>query len=214
MIIDISPALRATIAVWPGDQPLERQVALSFAGGDHLELSALRSTVHLGAHADAPSHYHAAGQAIEARSLSRYLGHAQVMHVPVARGERITPRHLTAAVTAPRLLLRTDSYPDPDVFNEDFAALSPELVQHLAALGVVLVGIDTPSVDLFADRALESHQALAANDLAVLEGLVLSATPDGHYTLIALPLPLVGFDASPVRAVLLPHPLPASLDAR
>ena len=34
------------------------------------------------------------------------------------------------------------------------------------------------------------------------EGLVLAPVPAGLYELIALPLPLVGFDASPVRAVL------------
>jgi hypothetical protein len=40
------------------------------------------------------------------------------------------------------------------------------------------------------------------HDMAILEGLDLSAVPDGLYELIALPLKLVGYDASPVRAVL------------
>jgi arylformamidase len=38
--------------------------------------------------------------------------------------------------------------------------------------------------------------------MAILEGLVLADVPAGVYELIALPLKLVGFDASPVRAVL------------
>jgi arylformamidase len=38
--------------------------------------------------------------------------------------------------------------------------------------------------------------------MAILEGLVLQDVPEGVYELIALPLPLVGFDASPVRAIL------------
>ena len=38
--------------------------------------------------------------------------------------------------------------------------------------------------------------------MAILEGLVLDDVPAGDYELIALPLRLVGFDASPVRAVL------------
>jgi arylformamidase len=38
--------------------------------------------------------------------------------------------------------------------------------------------------------------------VAILEGLVLDRVPPGVYELIALPLRLVGFDASPVRAVL------------
>jgi arylformamidase len=38
--------------------------------------------------------------------------------------------------------------------------------------------------------------------MAILEGLVLHQVPEGLYELIALPLKLVGFDASPVRAIL------------
>jgi arylformamidase len=38
--------------------------------------------------------------------------------------------------------------------------------------------------------------------MAILEGLVLRHVPDGVYELIALPLKLVGFDGSPVRAIL------------
>jgi arylformamidase len=38
--------------------------------------------------------------------------------------------------------------------------------------------------------------------MAILEGLALTHVPEGTYELIALPLKLTGFDASPVRAVL------------
>jgi arylformamidase len=38
--------------------------------------------------------------------------------------------------------------------------------------------------------------------MAILEGLVLTTVPAGRYELIALPLKLQHFDASPVRAVL------------
>ena len=40
------------------------------------------------------------------------------------------------------------------------------------------------------------------HDMAILEGLALQGVPEGVYELIALPLRLVGFDASPVRAIL------------
>jgi arylformamidase len=40
--------------------------------------------------------------------------------------------------------------------------------------------------------------------MAILEGLVLEGVPEGAYELIALPLRLAGFDASPVRAILRP----------
>ena len=107
---------------------------------------------------------------------------------------------------APRVLLRTGTFPEPEGWNSDFASLSPELVDALAAAGVVLVGIDTPSVDPFDDAELESHRALRRHGIANLEGLVLGHVPPGRYTLIALPLPLEGADASPVRAALAPLP--------
>ena len=202
-LIDISPKVTAELAVWPGDQPPVREVALSFEGGDHLELSALKATVHLGAHADAPIHYHKDGEDIAGRDPSLYVGPAQVISVEVARGERILPRHLDLSlIESPRVLLKTGTYPDPEAFNEDFASLSPELVDALAKVGVRLVGIDTPSVDLFADKELKSHNAIYKNDMAVLEGIVLDEVADGPYLLMAAPLALAGFDASPVRALL------------
>lgn len=208
-LIDISPRLHPGIAVWPGDTPMSRQVLVDFEGGGNLELSTLRATVHLGAHADAPSHYRAGASDIAGRDLDRYYGPCEVIAVDVARGARIQPADLPGPVAAPRVLLRTATYPDPNVFNEDFAALSPALVAHLHAQGVRLIGIDTPSVDPFASKALESHQAIALRDMAVLEGLVLEHVSPGRYTLVALPLRLVGFDASPVRAALIPAGRPA-----
>ena len=76
-------------------------------------------------------------------------------------------------------------------------------MHHLADRGVCLVGIDTPSIDPQHSKLLESHQAVADRDLCILEGIQLDGVQDGLWTLIALPLRLVGLDASPVRAVLL-----------
>jgi arylformamidase len=65
-----------------------------------------------------------------------------------------------------------------------------------------LVGIDTPSVDPSDSQALPSHHQLLANNMRVLECLVLDDVPEGDYELIALPLKLMRADASPVRAIL------------
>ena len=202
-IHDISPLISPRLAVWPGDVPFSRSVALSMAEGGNLDLSSMTATLHLGAHADAPSHYAADGAGMDAVDLAPYYGPCQVMRVTVGRGERILPRHLSADIAAPRLLFHTGTFPDPETWNTDFASLSPELIEHLHAKGVMLVGLDTPSVDPFESKALEAHQALARTGMRNLEGLVLDAVPDGLYTLVALPLKLEGADASPVRAVLI-----------
>ena len=67
---------------------------------------------------------------------------------------------------------------------------------------MVLIGVDTPSLDPEASKTLDAHQAVRRAGMAILEGLWLDAVPEGHYELIALPLRLVGADASPVRAIL------------
>jgi arylformamidase len=203
MLYDISPLLSPRLAVWPGDTPLSREVLLEWGRSSGITLSTLHATVHLGAHADAPSHY-GPGPAIHERPLETYIGACQVMRLSVPPGTRITPAMLSAAVQAPRLLLATGTYPDPERFNTDFCALSVELVDQLHEQGVILVGIDTPSVDLFDSKDLPAHQAFLRHDMAILEGLVLAEVPAGLYELIALPLRLEGFDASPVRAVLRP----------
>ena len=208
MIYDITPVISPALCVWPGDTPPSREVLLDMRLGANLTLSTLRATVHLGAHADAPSHYGADAPSIEARSLHYYLGRCQVIRVAAERGKRIVPGDVPSKVAAERVLFATGTYPDPRKFNEDFAALSPELLDRLQAQGVILVGIDTPSVDLFDSKDLPSHQACLRHDMAILEGIVLEGVPEGIYELIALPLKLEGFDASPVRAVL--RDLPAT----
>src|SRR5262249_26778673 len=117
-------------------------------------------------------------------------------------GARIVPGDLQTAVRESRLLIATDTYPDPERFQEDFAALSPELMEVLHEQGVRLIGIDTPSVDLFTSKDLPAHKTCLQYNMTCLEGFVLKDVPPEIYELIALPLKLVGFDASPVRAIL------------
>jgi arylformamidase len=200
MIYDISPPITARLAVWPGDTAPTREVLCDIARGDNITLSTLRATVHLGVHADAPSHYGKDAPAIEGRSLDFYLGPCQVVRVDAKRDTREMLPELE--VLAPRVLLATGTFPDPDNFNTDFAAYDPAFIDLLHDRGVRLIGIDTPSIDLFDSKDLPSHHAVLRHDMAILEGLVLRHVPAGIYELIALPLKLVGFDASPVRAVL------------
>jgi arylformamidase len=130
------------------------------------------------------------------------MGPCRVVTVKAARGTRIGPDEVEIPPSTQRVLFHTGTFPDPVGFNEDFAALSPDLVEMLGRSGVRLIGIDTPSVDLFDTTDLTSHKMLLKYDMANLERIVLAGVPDGEYELIALPLKLVGFDASPVRAVL------------
>ena len=202
MIIDISPALSEQTAVWPGDQTLSRTLQMQLENGDSVELSSLLTTVHIGAHADAPSHFARGAEAIDQLDLSPYLGPCFVCEVKGV--SLIHADHLKEAVASrcQRILVKTDSFPNPNEFNKDFTAFSQEAVSFAGENGVKLLGIDTPSVDPFDSKSLEAHQQLLAYGIRNLEGLSLAHVEVGIYELIALPLKLVGYDASPVRAVL------------
>jgi arylformamidase len=201
-IYDITPPIDANLQVWPGDSPLCREIVMDMRRGDAITLSTFHGTVHLGAHADAPSHYGLNAPSIEARCLEYYLGPCQVIHLSVSPSALVRSSDLPNRINAERILLATGTYPDPSRFNRQFAAIDPALVDDLHERGVRLIGVDTPSVDLFESKDLPAHRAFLEHDMAILEGLVLAPVPEGLYELIALPLPLVGFDASPVRAIL------------
>lgn len=204
-LIDITPAITPGLSVWPGDTPVSREVLCDIERGATVTLSTLRATVHLGAHADGPNHYGAGAPGIGERALRHYVGRVHVLDAPVARGTRVGLADIVGGVEqvrGQRVLIRTGTFPNPQAWNEDFAGLEPELIDALAAKGVITIGIDTPSVDLQASKDLRAHKAILMHDIAILEGLVLAGVAPGEYELMALPLKLVGFDASPVRAVL------------
>ena len=69
---------------------------------------------------------------------------------------------------------------------------------------VELVGVDTPSVDVFSSIELPAHHALLEHGMTWIEGLWLGDAEPGHYLLVALPILLEGAEAAPVRAILKP----------
>jgi arylformamidase len=212
-LYDVSPPVRPGIPVWPGDTPYRAELSWAIARGDSVNVSALTTTPHLGAHADAPFHVAAGGVGVGELPLEPFLGPCRLVEVPPA--PLILPEHLENVDLGdpPRLLLKTGSASTPNGspsrFPEAFSALSPELARALGESGTLLVGLDTPSVDPFDSKDLAAHHALVAGGVVNLEGLMLDAVPPGIYELIALPLRLEGLDASPVRAVLRTLPRPS-----
>jgi arylformamidase len=197
--IDISPPLSPRLAVWPGDVPFSRDVT---SHPDGTTFSSIATTLHVGSHADAPLHMVPGAPAIDAIPLETWIGSCQVVEARVPPRGRVRLEDLSESPGAGRLLVKTGTFHDREHFAGDFAGLDPSLAQELAALGVVLVGIDTPSVDPYEDEAFEAHRALVRAGVTWLEGLVLAHVPPGRYELIALPLRIEGGDGSPVRAVL------------
>ena len=202
-IWDISQTLRPALPVWPGDTPFSLRARWSIDAGSPVNVAAFETTVHAGAHADAPLHYQDGGASVAELDLNPYLGVCLVVDARAA-GALLSRSFVAAAAPAPppRVLFRTFARFPHDRWPASFTAVDPGAIEYLASRGVVLIGIDSPSLDPQDSKTMEAHKAILAADMRVLEGLVLDDAPPGLYELIALPLKLAGLDASPVRAVL------------
>ncbi|WP_312305090.1 arylformamidase [Pulveribacter sp.] len=200
---DISPPVHAGSPVFPGDTPYQQHWSATIGPDCPVNVGAITLSPHVGAHADAPLHYDPDGAAVGALALDAFLGPCRVIHA-IGCGPLIEWRHIAHAAQGlpPRVLVRTYRRAPVDRWDDQLAAYAPETVQRLADAGVLLIGIDTASIDPASSKSLDSHQVIRQRGLRVLENLVLDDVPEGDYELIALPLKLTTADASPVRAVL------------
>ncbi|WP_114968726.1 arylformamidase [Rhodoferax ferrireducens] len=200
-IWDISPPVDEHAAVFPGDTAYSQRLHFALGPDCPVNVNAITLSPHTGAHADAPLHYAADGAAAGALDLHPYLGPCRVIHC-LDCGPLVQIHHIAHALEnlPERVLIRTARVASQDWAS--FKALAPDTIALLATKNVVLIGIDTPSVDPSTSQALPSHQQLLRHRLRVLENLVLDDVPEGDYELIALPLKLMQADASPVRAIL------------
>jgi arylformamidase len=114
-----------------------------------------------------------------------------VVHA-IGCGPLVQPAHVQHALAGlpPRLLVRVYERMPQDRFDDALPAFAPETVELLADHGVVLIGIDSASIDPASSKTLDSHQVIRRRGLRVLENLLLDDVPEGDYELIALPLKL------------------------
>ena len=202
---DISPPVDATSPAFPGDSPYQQRWTATLTGQCPVNLSQISMSPHIGAHADAPLHYDPQGATIGQVDLAPYLGPCRVVHcigvAPLVQWEHIA-HAVERAPLPPRVLVRTYARMPADRWDPALPAMAPDTIRRLADLGVLLVGIDSASIDPADSKTLDSHQVIRRRGLRVLENLVLDEVPEGDFELIALPLKLMQADASPVRAVL------------
>lgn len=201
-IHDVTIPVREGLACWPGDAPYRLTFGWTKAAGAAVNVGQIALSVHTGTHVDAPFHFDDAGTTAGALPLEPFVGPARVVHLA---GRPLLTRadfeHLDLSGT-PRLLIRTDAWTDHAAFPATIPVMDTDVPAWLGDRGVVLVGLDVPSVDPLESKDLPNHRALGARGIAILESLDLSRVPEGTYELIALPLKLIGADGAPVRAIL------------
>ena len=202
--LDISIPMGSHTPEWPGDRPFACGWTMTLAAGDSVNLSAITTSPHVGTHADAPLHVHDGWLASHELPLSAFAGRAFVCSVDPAI-DRVEIDHLTSLPSrgpVERLLLRTQCGVAGGSFPKRWPVLSVDTVRVLLGRGLVLLGVDTPSLDGLDSKTLDVHKALFSGGAFNLENLDLRSIADGAYELIAYPLLLADLDAAPVRAIL------------
>ena len=201
-IYDISRPLSKSTPVWPGDAPFRYTMNLRMAAGASVNLGSFCTTAHVGTHADAPLHFDDGALPISELDLSAYIGPAVVIDVAGRSIIHVEDIAHEALESAPRLLLRTGAWLDAETFPQSIPVIANDVPEFLKSKGVVLLGVDVPSVDSLESKDLPNHHGLHANRIRILESLFLDDVAPGIYELVALPLKLEGADGSPVRAIL------------
>ena len=202
-IWDISQPLHAAVPVWPGEPAFALHSHAVIGDGCPVNVGGMFTPLHVGTHGDAPLHYANDGASSADCELDAYIGPCVLLDMRHARGRvEIADIDWDAIEGSERVLLRTYEHFPHDQWDSDFTAIARDVIARLGSMGVRLIGTDAASLDPEQSKTLDAHQVVKAADMRILEGLVLDDVPPGRYELVALPLRIVGADASPVRAIL------------
>jgi arylformamidase len=202
--IDISVPLRTGMAHWPDNPDVRIDLIKDLAKGDSASVSKLSMGSHTGTHMDAPAHFIQGAAGIDAMPFSATVGKARVIEF---RGRSIEPEELRRhrIRRGERILFKTSNSRrcwKTDRFIEDYVYVSRAGAEFLAERKVRVVGIDYLSIAGFGREPVETHRALLAAGVWIIEGLDLSRVTPGAYELICLPLKVAGGDGAPARAIL------------
>ncbi|SNR31543.1 cyclase family protein [Halorubrum vacuolatum] len=213
--IDLSWPIETGMTTFPGD-PEVTVSRVSTVESDGFAVHSLCCGTHTGTHIDAPSHVVPAGQDVTDRPVSDYVFETQLVDVtPCSPREAIGPEQLPDRIddTVDLIVCRTGwdtRWDTPEYVDHPY--LTADAARLLRAAGCGL-GVDTLNPDptpqgddpsatdgTEADRFPVHHTLLGA-ELPIIENLTgLDALPE-RWTFYAFPLPIVGGDGAPIRAV-------------
>lgn len=201
---DISVILGPGTPEWPGDTPYSCGWPSTIAAGRSVNVSSITTSPHVGTHADAPLHVRDGWPGTHELPLDAFCGPATVVDVS-AFSEEISIDMLDSVSPErdiTRLLLRTNRTIAGSEFPAEWPVLSESCARTLLGRGLLLLGVDCPSVDERESKTLPVHHMLFAGNACILENLDLRRIAPGEYELMAFPLKIMALDAAPVRAVL------------
>jgi arylformamidase len=185
-------------------------------GGAGQIVRGVHMRLHAGSHVDAPEHNVRGGTQIHQLPLALFIGDAIIADLrDKMPGKPVTGSDLERTIGScirrgDRVLLRTDHNNSYDGGSDRWMKASPyltiEAARWLIEKGAVIVGYDFyhGNDEPGAPRVFHNSRTLSEHGVITLPYLKnLDRITQQRVTLIALPLNIIGAEASPVRAVVL-----------
>jgi kynurenine formamidase len=208
--IDLTFEISNKLPSFPGS-PSPQFISWADKKSDGYNLELIFFSSHTGTHLDAPYHFVEKGLRIDKIPLNKLITNALVCRVKKGPNQLITRKDIVDfevknGIISPDLAIVFETGWSETVTKRDYFTKNPGLsaaaAKYLLEKKVILVGIDSPSIDMGRDSKFSVHHILLKRGVLILENLSnLNKIPRSYFKLIVLPLKLKGATGSPVRAV-------------
>ena len=170
--------------------------------GEWYVMSDVELMDHVGTHIEAPLHCLKDGRDLSQIPLEKLIGEALILDLRYACSESgVTLEQVRKAVDDAGGMKKNDI-----VFcmMEETHYFSTEAIRWLVDAGMKLMGVDSAGVEIphSVSHANENHLALFRADIPLIERLAnLDKLSKSRVKVYALPIPVVGLDAFPLRVI-------------
>ena len=194
--VDLSHPISEEMSTYPSDPDIsivrEKEIHL-----DRTLLHRFTMGTHTGTHLDAPAHIISGGKTLDDFPLSSFTG----------KTVKVDFNSISELDKVDGIIFDSNWYrkfKEPEIyFGSDRPEIPKDLVKKVMEMGIKYFGCDLPSVDVSGSKDKPIHNALLGANIIVYESLtnlnqLPLLTPFKFY---GFPLPFVGLDGSPVRAI-------------
>jgi len=204
IFVDLTHPISNDMTTYPSD-PNVAIVREKEIHSDRSLLHRFTMGTHTGTHLDVPAHIISDGKTLDDFPLSSFMGKT----VKVNLNSLIELDKMGEKVDG--IIFESSWYKrfkEPEIY---FGSDRPEIPRHLVKkaieMGIKYFGCDLPSVDVSGSKEKPIHNALLEANIIIYESLTnLNQLPLlTSFEFYGFPLPFVGLDGSPVRAIAAIH---------
>ena len=198
--IDLSHPISNEMTTYPSDPNVsivrEKEIHL-----DRTLVHRFSMGTHTGTHLDAPVHIISGGKTLDDFPLSSFTGKTVKVDInSISELDKVDQKF-------DGIIIESSWYrrfKEPEIyFGSDRPEIPKSLVKKAIEMGVKYFGSDLPSVDVSGSKDKPIHNALLGANIIVYESLTnLNYLPLlTTFEFYGFPLPFIGLDGSPVRAI-------------